>query len=81
MLRRFGVFFVLLGTTLMVLFVVSDISATPNYIVLLFGFLIFSAGLLIIWRTTVYPGTNERRFRTIRRVAGIFKKSKKEEEE
>ena len=78
--KRFGNFFILIGSILLVLFFVSDYLDQVNVWYLLFGLIIFTLGVRLAWKGRTPPEPSQR-FRTIKKFMGGRDKDKKEKED
>lgn len=68
MIKRFGSFFLLIGSGLLVLFVLSDLAGSAQISLLIYGLLLSVLGIVLRIRGKQAREPQESRFRTLRRL-------------
>ena len=66
LINRVGTFFILLGITLIALFILSDMAKSPTYGLLVFGFVSLGLGIFMWFRDPPPPKEPTGRFRILK---------------
>jgi len=66
--RRIGTFCILLGTGLIVMFILSDLAKAPSCNFLIAGGFLFALGIVLWMRSPAPAGPKAERFRTVRKI-------------